>query len=457
MRAQTGGGLMKRRRDENDRGAVAIVVALFLIVFMLLLAFVVDFGRVYAKEAELQNTADAAALAAAQNLPNTTSAGTQVVSYVTSNNTANKSQVSVVSTSYTPLGSPDTVRVVVTEPVSLFFGGFVGRSSITPTATAVAKRNSAPGGKYGFYVSGAWDIRGGGNGLTILGAPAFAGSTILNGNEKYWVQYGIFTRTGATLSNGFFYQNPIIQNWPGTAAATTWLGLNSNQRKGQQNWTATATTTSFPDPDVPLTACEYADLIDLHDCDGLPDAGDNPPGVDEGDVNRLMAFKPTAAPASNPPGTATWRVVQASTGGNAKCEINLSRLASGIKGVSCSNPNVPFEVLGTGPSSVEMVQHSNLIRVMDDIDWNGSTCQGHVILYGTGGAANVQWSGNDKTLCGTVYMPTASLVSNGNGATIREGRVITAGFASNGTAGNFTVLPPGDPYASSSSAVQLIE
>ena len=53
---------------DNERGAIAVVVALFMLIFMVLLAFVVDFGRIYSTQAQLQNAADSAALAAARDL-----------------------------------------------------------------------------------------------------------------------------------------------------------------------------------------------------------------------------------------------------------------------------------------------------------------------------------------------------------------------------------------------------
>lgn len=52
---------------DRERGAVAIIVAVFAIVAMILLAFVIDRGRIYVVRAQLQNTVDAAALAAVQN------------------------------------------------------------------------------------------------------------------------------------------------------------------------------------------------------------------------------------------------------------------------------------------------------------------------------------------------------------------------------------------------------
>lgn len=57
-----------RSRDGQDteQGAVTVLVALFMVVFLMFVALVIDVGMVYAEQAQLQNGADAAALAAAQ-------------------------------------------------------------------------------------------------------------------------------------------------------------------------------------------------------------------------------------------------------------------------------------------------------------------------------------------------------------------------------------------------------
>jgi Flp pilus assembly protein TadG len=57
--------LSRRRRDE--RGAVAVVVAISMVMLMGFVAISVDVGSIYSDEQQLQNGADAAALAIAQN------------------------------------------------------------------------------------------------------------------------------------------------------------------------------------------------------------------------------------------------------------------------------------------------------------------------------------------------------------------------------------------------------
>ena len=54
------------RRRENERGVVAVMVAVLTVALIVMAAFAVDFGLAYTKKRELQNGADAASLAAAQ-------------------------------------------------------------------------------------------------------------------------------------------------------------------------------------------------------------------------------------------------------------------------------------------------------------------------------------------------------------------------------------------------------
>ena len=58
--------LIRRRLDRDERGAIAVTVALSLTALLAVLALVVDVGLLYFEKAELQNGADSAALAVAQ-------------------------------------------------------------------------------------------------------------------------------------------------------------------------------------------------------------------------------------------------------------------------------------------------------------------------------------------------------------------------------------------------------
>jgi len=58
--------MLASRRWRRRRGAVIVLVALFLVVIVAMLAFALDIGYTCRVQSELQNAADTAALAAAQ-------------------------------------------------------------------------------------------------------------------------------------------------------------------------------------------------------------------------------------------------------------------------------------------------------------------------------------------------------------------------------------------------------
>src|SRR5580765_5178338 len=60
--------VMRPRRNEN--GQVIAIVAILLVAFIGMLGLVIDVGRIYVAQRHLQIAVDAAALAAAQDLPN---------------------------------------------------------------------------------------------------------------------------------------------------------------------------------------------------------------------------------------------------------------------------------------------------------------------------------------------------------------------------------------------------
>jgi Flp pilus assembly protein TadG len=134
---------MAEPRGNHDRGAVAIVVALFTLVAMVLMAFVVDRGFAYVQRTQVQNTADAAALAAAQLLCATPAAGTVAIKdvaiqYGTLNGaTIASGDIEIFDDGYSPESG---VSVAVNDVVTNVFGAFVGNGSTAVAARATARR-----------------------------------------------------------------------------------------------------------------------------------------------------------------------------------------------------------------------------------------------------------------------------------------------------------------------------
>lgn len=108
--------------------------ALLLVVLLGFAALVVDVGLMANSRSNLQKTADAAALAAAMDLPNTTKVNTTANYFVDLN--ANSGVGRVI----TPDIPQKRVRVTVNESVEHFFAKVLGINSSTIEATAVAEK-----------------------------------------------------------------------------------------------------------------------------------------------------------------------------------------------------------------------------------------------------------------------------------------------------------------------------
>jgi Flp pilus assembly protein TadG len=72
---------LARRLGREERGGVLVLVAVLAVAFLAIASFVVDYGRIMNAQKELQAAADAAALAAAQDLPDSSAAGASVSAY----------------------------------------------------------------------------------------------------------------------------------------------------------------------------------------------------------------------------------------------------------------------------------------------------------------------------------------------------------------------------------------
>jgi hypothetical protein len=152
-----------RRAHKDERGQTLITVSVMMVVLLGFAALVVDFGRVYFCFRELQASSDAAALAGAEILPNSTATTTATLYSAVSgdkNAYSNLPNVTMVSgyplvkclTTLTNQGiacaSPangNAIQVIQQAIVPLTFARVVGVNSFTVTATATAAmRGAAP-------------------------------------------------------------------------------------------------------------------------------------------------------------------------------------------------------------------------------------------------------------------------------------------------------------------------
>ncbi len=141
---------MRVRGDlREERGAVAVMVALMLVVLLGMLALVMDLGRMIAIRREMVNAADAAALAAAQQcaLNNGTAAAIAAANATAALNDAVTPGTIVFNPSCRPAltaPGPRTVTVTYERTIDFFVAPILGFDTGTITAEATATW-SAPG------------------------------------------------------------------------------------------------------------------------------------------------------------------------------------------------------------------------------------------------------------------------------------------------------------------------
>jgi len=129
----------------NERGQSMVITVVFMVVLLGFAALVIDVGSWYRAHRAAQSTADAAALAGAQVLPDTAGASALATQYVNKNSTSGgpgtggtTPQITITQQGY----EPDTITVKVTRPAPGFFakvfGSAFGSVNVSRTATARA-------------------------------------------------------------------------------------------------------------------------------------------------------------------------------------------------------------------------------------------------------------------------------------------------------------------------------
>lgn len=171
----------------DDRGAVLVIVAVFMVAAMILMAFVLDRGRAYIAQTQLQNAVDAAALAGIQEFcGGTQNPRTVAETYGTANGVTVDAAAPVV------IGYDRYMNVRANQEVSQVFGGFAGVSSVTVAAQATAMRSC----RFDYQFVADENIEFTGTDNDLRGTGIFAGqcfsSTANSGN-----QFGVITVTTA--------------------------------------------------------------------------------------------------------------------------------------------------------------------------------------------------------------------------------------------------------------------
>jgi hypothetical protein len=119
----------------------AVAVAILLPVIIGITGLVIDVGSWYLTQSQLQNAADAAALAGAQHLPNNLGSATAAAQTLAAGNVSGATVTPV--TPYN--GNSSEIQVTVSKPGLVLFASILGISGPTITASAVAEAEATQG------------------------------------------------------------------------------------------------------------------------------------------------------------------------------------------------------------------------------------------------------------------------------------------------------------------------
>ena len=128
----------------NQTGQATVLTLVFLTVLLGMAALVLDVGSWYRADRDTQSTADSAALAGAQALPDSTADASSLASNYASKNGGGLDGVSF-SSSY---GTNDTIKVTVKRPAQGIFTRLFGVSSINVGSKATARTALISSAKY---------------------------------------------------------------------------------------------------------------------------------------------------------------------------------------------------------------------------------------------------------------------------------------------------------------------
>jgi hypothetical protein len=131
-------------RHERSRGQAYVLTILFLVVLLGMAAAVLDVGSWYRAQRALQATVDAAALAGAQKLPESTGQASALATEYAAKNGGGSITVSFSS----DVVANDTISVEGTRPAPGFFAKVFGVDAVTVKAHAKARTGGISQAKY---------------------------------------------------------------------------------------------------------------------------------------------------------------------------------------------------------------------------------------------------------------------------------------------------------------------
>ncbi len=128
-------------RDQREGGQMLVLFVLALGVLMGFVAMTVDVGMIFVERRSLQNAADAAALAAVQELPESPSEAVAAAEEWAEMNGYEGEDGATITITTPYQGDPDSIEVVIEEEMPFIFARVLGLESTGVGARAVATRD----------------------------------------------------------------------------------------------------------------------------------------------------------------------------------------------------------------------------------------------------------------------------------------------------------------------------
>jgi secretion/DNA translocation related TadE-like protein len=122
-------------RTQNERGQATVLTLIFLVVLLGMAALVLDIGSWYRADRDTQSTADSAALAGAQSLPDDTGQAVSLASNYADKNGGGLQSATISSS----IASNDTIKVKISKESPGNFTKFFGHDSTTVGSSATAR------------------------------------------------------------------------------------------------------------------------------------------------------------------------------------------------------------------------------------------------------------------------------------------------------------------------------
>jgi Flp pilus assembly protein TadG len=205
---------MPWRRRRAERGSVAVIVAILLPVIVAIAGLVIDVGSWYETKAQLQNAADAAALAGAEDLPGSPGSAAAAAQTYAGYNVSGATVTSV--TPYN--GDSSQIQVTVSKQASVSFASILGITGPTVTATAVAQVTQSQGSG-GFIYTASTAC----NAISIIASGKVATTSLWSNGGITAVGQGISVSGQADVANSSC-PFPSQLTPPGPTSVSTYTG-----------------------------------------------------------------------------------------------------------------------------------------------------------------------------------------------------------------------------------------